>query len=104
MEPIEESKVEECSICFNDTENRTECNHVVCVECRPKITKCCICRKELKPPKIPNPFYDNLDPDDEDYDILRAEGLEEDEETIYNNGNIKCNRKSMINITSTKYD
>ena len=45
-------KKEDCIVCFNETKNRTLCNHVVCLECidsilkKNKTFKCPYCRKE----------------------------------------------------------
>ena len=42
----------ECVICYNKTENKLRCNHIVCSKCEQKINhnniiKCPYCRKEF---------------------------------------------------------
>ena len=56
---------DECCICFNETTNTTECNHIVCSDCVNKIDKCPMCRKE-KTYKIKNIHDDDDDDDDDD--------------------------------------
>ena len=36
---------EDCCICFEKTDHKTECDHVVCKKCLFKIDKCPICRE-----------------------------------------------------------
>ena len=40
----------ECIVCFEETEEKTECNHSLCNECKEKIIikKCPYCRQELE--------------------------------------------------------
>lgn len=40
----------ECIVCFEETEEKTECNHCLCKECKGKLTimKCPYCRQELE--------------------------------------------------------
>jgi hypothetical protein len=56
IEPIVEEK-EGCCICFVLTENKTDCNHIVCVDCMTKLTKkiCPLCRTKfpVKPESAP---------------------------------------------------
>lgn len=43
----------ECPICYENKECKyTECNHVFCLECLCKLSKCAMCIKELNRPKI----------------------------------------------------
>ncbi len=37
----------ECSVCFDLTNNKTDCDHDVCKNCIKKINKCPICRKNF---------------------------------------------------------
>ena len=52
MEPIEESNAEICSVCFECTDNRTKCNHLVCSDCISdmrihSMETCPLCRMEF---------------------------------------------------------
>lgn len=52
----------DCVICYNITDNKTECNHSVCKECIHKLKKqeCPYCRKKIKTWEYKNiklPFY-----------------------------------------------
>lgn len=45
---------EECSVCYNEYDEifkkeTTSCNHVFCSKCLAKVSKCPMCRFELKP-------------------------------------------------------
>lgn len=44
---LQNFEIEECSICFEDTNFKTICKHPVCVECKKKVTFCPICRRHL---------------------------------------------------------
>src|ERR1700680_4737003 len=37
----------ECCVCYEDTNNRTKCNHVVCKDCIKKVELCPMCRIKL---------------------------------------------------------
>ena len=37
----------ECTICYEHTMNRTECDHIICETCMTKIDKCAVCRKDF---------------------------------------------------------
>ncbi len=47
IEEINNKYKSECSICFELTNNKTNCNHDVCLDCEKKINKCPLCRKDL---------------------------------------------------------
>ena len=40
-------KVEDCSICFDETNVYTKCNHYCCHKCLEKVKQCPICRRDL---------------------------------------------------------
>ena len=43
---------EECCVCFEETSQKTSCNHFVCNNCVVKLKKCPLCREKLIMPKI----------------------------------------------------
>jgi hypothetical protein len=47
IEEINNKYKSECSICFELTNNKTNCNHDVCLDCEKKINKCPLCRRDL---------------------------------------------------------
>jgi hypothetical protein len=49
---------EECCVCFEETSQKTSCNHFVCNNCVVKLKKCPLCREKLIMPKI---NYDEAD-------------------------------------------
>jgi hypothetical protein len=49
---------EECCVCFEETSQKTSCNHFVCNKCVIKMTLCPLCREKLIMPKI---HYDEAD-------------------------------------------
>ena len=61
-----ETIIDECSVCFEISSNKTICNHLVCKECLLKLKKmeCPLCRRVLPKPKAPVIFAD-LDESDE---------------------------------------
>ncbi len=40
-------ELEECSICFEETNFKTKCKHQICIECKEKVSSCPICRRHL---------------------------------------------------------
>jgi hypothetical protein len=52
IEEINNKYKSECSICFELTNNKTNCNHDVCLDCEKKINKCPLCRRNLKLKRI----------------------------------------------------
>ena len=38
---------EECSICFEETNFKTVCNHPICIECKDQVIACPLCRRHL---------------------------------------------------------
>ncbi len=47
IEEIKTLNKSECSICYELTNNKTNCNHDVCLICLKKINKCPLCRIDL---------------------------------------------------------
>ena len=59
-----------------------------------KKMECPLCRRALSKIKAPVIFAD-LDESDEDYDWLRADRLEQEESTMFNEGNIEYSRPQL---------
>ena len=50
----------ECTICYEHTTNKTECDHIICKTCMTKINKCAVCRKEFTVIVTSQEFIDDL--------------------------------------------
>lgn len=44
---VQNLDIEECSVCFEDTNFKTVCKHPICIHCKKKLILCPICRRHL---------------------------------------------------------
>ena len=47
FENIQSMAMEECSVCFEETNFKTRCKHPVCIDCKEQVSLCPICRRHL---------------------------------------------------------